>query len=94
MHELRKQAPTSVPPEMFTIGARLEPTFSNSQRYGSRFHGSPVVVIVRSEERSVVGSPCGISARTSVGDTPSIVTRSESTSLQSRSLGKSGARSA
>ena len=42
----------------------------------------------------VVGSPCGISARTSVGERPSIVTRSDSTSFHSRSCGQSGAPSA
>src|SRR5918995_5083880 len=53
----RKQAPTSVPPEQLMIGQRPPPTFSKSQRYGSGFQGSPVVTIVRSEERSVLGSP-------------------------------------
>ena len=43
------------------------PTFSNSQRYGSRFHGSPVVQIAFSDDMSARGSPFGISARTSVG---------------------------
>ena len=62
--------------------------------YGSRFHGSPVVQIALSDDMSAVGSPFGINARTSVGDTPSIVTRSDSTSCQSRSGGKSGAPSA
>ena len=59
----RKHAPTSVPPEQLMIGTREPPTFSKSQRYGSGFHGSPVVTNVRSEERSCVGSPCGSSAR-------------------------------
>src|ERR671937_3328665 len=68
MQVVRKHAPTSVPPEMFTIGARREPTFSKSHRYGSRFHGSPVVVIVRNDDRSAVGPPLGISARPSVGE--------------------------
>ncbi len=45
-------------------------------------------------DMSVCGSPFGISARTSVGETPSIVTRSDSTSFQIRSGGKSGAPSA
>src|SRR5919108_657570 len=49
----RKQAPTSVPPEQLMIGQRPPPTSSNSHRYGSGFQGSPVVTIVRSEERSV-----------------------------------------
>src|SRR5205823_607082 len=90
----RKHAPTSVPPDSFTIGTRPPPTCSKSQRYGSRFQGSPVVQIVFSDDRSVAGSPFGISARTSVGETPSIVTRSDSTSCQRRSGGKSGAPSA
>ena len=94
MHVVRKHAPTSVPPEMFTIGARAPPTCSNSQRYGSGFHGSPVVQNVCSDDRSAAGSPFGISARTSVGERPSIVTRSDSTSRQSRSSGQSGAPSA
>ena len=52
----RKQAPTSVPPEMFTIGIRPAPhTCSSSQSYGPRFHGSPVVVTARSEDRSADG---------------------------------------
>ena len=45
------------------IGTREPPTFSKSQRYGSGFHGSPVVTNVRSDERSLDGSPCGSSAR-------------------------------
>ena len=76
------------------IGQRPPPTSSKSQRYGSGFHGSPVVTIVRSDERSVCGSPCGISARVSVGEMPSTDTRSDSISFQSRSGGQSGAPSA
>ena len=77
---------------MLTIGIRPPPaTCSFSQSYGPAFHGSPVVVTARSDERSASGSPFGISARTSVGETPSIVTRSSSTSRQSRSSGQSGA---
>src|SRR6267143_3050757 len=88
----RKQAPTSVPPEQLMIGTREPPTFSNNQRYGSGFHGSPVVTNVRNEERSLAGSPWGSSARTSVGESPSDVTRSSSTVRQSRSeCGQSGA---
>ena len=45
----------------------------------------PVVHIERSDERSCFGSPFGISARISVGETPSIVTRSDSTVDHSRS---------
>ena len=90
----RKQAPTSVPPDRFTIGTRPRPTRSCSHRYGSGFHGSPVVAIACSEERSPSGSPFGMSARISVGETPSIVTRSASTVRQSRSSGQSGAPSA
>src|SRR5439155_12742344 len=69
----RKHAPTSVPPEQLMIGQRPPPTCSNSQRYGWGFHGSPVVTSTRSEERScrsTSSAPCGISARTSVGDSP------------------------
>src|SRR5581483_2204343 len=62
----RKQAPTSVPPLQLITGTREAPTSSKSQRYGSGFHGSPVVTNVRSDERSAVGAPCGSSARTSV----------------------------
>ena len=91
---VRKQAPTSVPPEQFTIGVVPPPTLSKSQRYGSLFHGSPVVHIAFSDDMSDSGSPFGISARTRVGETPSIVTRSDSTSFQIRSAGKSGAPSA
>src|SRR5438874_9633868 len=87
----RKQAPTSVPPETLISGTRRPPTVSKSQRYGSGFQGSPVVTNVRSDERSALGSPCGASARTSVGERPSDVTRSLSTVRQSRSAGQSGA---
>ena len=90
----RKQAPTSVPPEQLMIGQRPPPTCSNSQRYGSGFQGSPVVTMMRSDERSCCGSPCGISARMSVGEQPRIETRSSSTSRQRRSAGQSGAPSA
>src|SRR5207247_6226942 len=72
----RKHAPTSVPPEQLMIGQRPPPTCSESQRYGSGFHGSPVVTIVRSDEKSASGSPCGSSARTSVGQTRPSATRS------------------
>ncbi len=61
------------------IGTREPPTFSASQRYGSGFHGSPVVTNVRSDERSLAGSPWGSRARASVGESPSEVTRSCST---------------
>ena len=91
---VRKQAPTSVPPLMFTIGTRAPPTRSKSHMYGSGFHGSPVVQNARSDERFARGSPFGISARTSVGERPSIVTCSDSTSRQRRSSGQSGAPSA
>jgi hypothetical protein len=93
-HVARKHAPTSVPPDSFTIGTRPPPTCSNSHMYGSRFHGSPVVQMAWSDERSRCGLPFGMSARMSVGDTPSIVTRSSSTVDQSRSSGQSGAPSA
>src|SRR2546423_8183105 len=91
MQVARKHAPTSVPPDSFTIGTPPPPTCSASQRYGSLFHGSPVVQIAFSDDMSVSGSPFGSSARISVGETPSIVTRSDSTSFQRRSSGKSGA---
>src|SRR5204862_8160800 len=74
----RKHAPTSVPPEQLMIGTREPPTFSKSQRYGSGFHGSPVVTITRREERSASGSPCCMSARISVGEQPRMLTRSAS----------------
>src|SRR4051812_28352819 len=48
----RKHAATSVPPEKLMIGTRERPTFSYSQRYGSGFQGSPLVMNVRSDERS------------------------------------------
>ena len=94
MQVARKQAPTSVPPLMFTIGTRDSPTVSNNHLYGSGFHGSPVVQNACSDERSCCGSPFGMSARTSVGERPSIVTRSDSTSSHRRSSGQSGAPSA
>src|SRR5262249_59999301 len=90
----RKHAPTSVPPEMLITGTRPLPTVSNSHSYGSGFHGSPVVTNVRSDDRSALGAPCGRSARTSVGERPSEVTRSCSTMRQSRADGPSGAPSA
>src|SRR4029077_1911370 len=91
----RKPAPPSVPPVQLITGTREPPTFSKSQRYGSGFHGSPVVTNVRSDERSLVGSPCGSSARVSVGEMPSAVTRSFSTVSQIRGgVGQSGAPSA
>src|SRR6476619_8660874 len=43
----RKQAPTSVPPDRLMIGQRPSPPTSNSQRYGSGFHGSPVEARIR-----------------------------------------------
>src|SRR4051812_21012409 len=51
----RKQAPISVPPEQLMIGHRPPPTRSKSQAYGDGFQGSPVVTIVRKEERSASG---------------------------------------
>src|SRR5689334_5121733 len=72
----RKQAPTSVPPEMLMIGQRAPPTVSNSQRYGSGFHGSPVDPMTRSDDRSwrvTYSSPAGISERIRVGETPRVV---------------------
>ena len=81
----RKHAPTSVPPEQLMIGTRDPPTFSDSQRYGSGFHGSPVVTKVRSDERSEAGLPWGSRARARVGERPSDVTRSCSTMRQRRS---------
>src|SRR2546426_12731778 len=53
----RKHAPTSVPPEQLMIGQRPPPTWRLSQRYGSGFHGSPVVTRIRSEDRSASGTP-------------------------------------
>src|SRR3712207_8759693 len=78
----RKHAPTSVPPEQLMIGQRPPPTRSKSQRYGAGFHGSPVVTIVRSDERSARGSPWSMSARTSVGEQPRMLDR-KSTRLNS-----------
>src|SRR5512133_2260002 len=51
----RKHAPTSVPPEQLMIGTRPPPTRSKSHRYGSGFHGSPVVTMTRKVERSASG---------------------------------------
>jgi hypothetical protein len=80
------------------IGQRPPPTYSKSQRYGSGFHGSPVVTSTRSDERScrsTSSAPCGMSARTRVGERPRIETLSVSTRPQSRSAaGQSGAPSA
>ena len=57
-------------------GQRPPPTTSKYQRHGASFHGSPVDASMRSDDRSCArtgSSPCAISARTSVGDTPRIV---------------------
>src|SRR6266516_6886038 len=78
----RKHAPTSVPPEQLMIGQCPPPTCSKSQRYGSGFHGSPVVTSTRNDERScrsTSSAPCGINARTNVGERPRIETPSLST---------------
>src|SRR3954454_10698202 len=48
----RKQAPTSVPPEMLMTGQRPPPTTSEYQRQGASFHGSPVEPMIRSDDRS------------------------------------------
>src|ERR1700704_6905936 len=82
-----KQAPTSVPPLQFTIGTRAPPTRSKSHMYGSGFHGSPVVQNVRRDERLARGSPFGISARTRVGERPSIVSFSDEIIRQRRAAG-------
>ena len=58
-----KHAPTSVPPEMLMIGSRPPPTTSDSHRYGSGFHGSPVEPKTRRLERSCAAgcsSPGGL----------------------------------
>src|SRR5919201_5727655 len=78
----RKQAPTSVPPEMLMIGHRLPPTSSKNHMYGSGFHGSPVDPRMRSDDRSwrrTCSSPAGISARIMVGEMPRVVMRWRST---------------
>src|SRR5438034_8814643 len=70
------------------IGRRALPAFSKSQRYGSGFQGSPVEPRIRSELRSwawTCSGPCGMSARTAVGDSPMMVTLWRSTIDQSRS---------
>ena len=71
------------------------PATSRSHMYGSGFHGSPVEPRIRSDDRSCFAghsSPCGLSARTSVGDTPSMFTRWRATDCHTRSgSGKSGA---
>src|SRR6476660_580123 len=48
----RKQAPTSVPPEMLMIGHRPPPTSRRNHMYGSGFQGSPVEPRIRREDRS------------------------------------------
>src|SRR3954471_11937648 len=49
---LRKQAPTSVPPDRLMIGTAPPPATRWSQRYGSGFHGSPVEPRILSDDRS------------------------------------------
>ena len=51
----RKQAPTSVPPEMLMTGQRPPPTCSEYQRHGSSFHGSPVEARIRRRGQVVGG---------------------------------------
>src|SRR5689334_25239437 len=61
----KKQAPTSVPPEMLMIGSRPPPTTSKYQCQGASFHGSPVDARMRNDERSCAAtgaSPCAINA--------------------------------
>ena len=92
---VRKHAPTSVPPLMFTIGVvrAADVLEEPAVRVGvPRLAGRADRLQRRRGSSS--GSPCGISARTSVGERPSIVTCSDSTSFQSRSCGQSGAPSA
>ena len=75
------------------IGQRPPPTTSKYQRHGPSFHGSPVDARMRNDERSCAyrPSPCAISARINVGETPSTFTRWRSTKAQSRSTsGKVG----
>src|SRR3954468_8187168 len=58
----RKQAPTSVPPEMLMIGHLPPPTSRRNHRYGSGFHGSPVEPRMRRLDRScfrTCSSPAG-----------------------------------
>ncbi len=65
-------------------GHRPSPTTSKYHRHGSSFHGSPVDARMRSDDRSCArtgASPCAISARISVGDTPSTLTRWRSTQV-------------
>jgi hypothetical protein len=38
----KRQAPTSVPPEMLMIGKRVLPAFRNNHPHDSGSHGSPV----------------------------------------------------
>src|SRR4051812_43075226 len=73
----RKQAPTSVPPEMLMTGHRPPPTTSKYQRHGPSFQGSPVEPNTRSDDRScdrTGSSPWGIRARINVGLIPRTVT--------------------
>ena len=82
----RKHAPTSVPP--LDVHDRLRRRRRRARRASGTGRGSTArrsCRSARSDERSARGSPFGISARTSVGERPSIVTRSDSTSRQSRS---------
>ena len=73
----------------------VSPTTLKYQSHGSSFHGSPVDASTRSDERSCAragSSPCAISARISVGETPRMLTRWRSTNAHSRSAaGTSGA---
>ena len=70
----RKQAPDSVPPVQLITGTREPPTFSNSHRYGSGFHGPPVVTNVRKDEKVGDGvavrqeRPCECRRETERGD--------------------------
>ena len=64
------------------------PLYVKSHSQGAGFHGSPVLAIRRRLERSwrrAGSSPCCISERISVGDTPSALILCRSTRLHSRS---------
>src|SRR5204863_8219863 len=77
----------SVPPELFTSGARRSPTTPKYHHHGSGFHGSPVEPSTNSDDRSCPrtgSSPPRISPRIAVGEIPRSVTRCRSTIDQTR----------
>ena len=91
---IKKQPPTSVPPERLTIGNRPSPTSRSSHSYASGGMGSPPVASTRSDSRSYLDrrsrSPADINPRTTLGPIASTVVRFLSADSNSRVMGAIG----